>query len=252
MNVTAISAIRINHRTISLMQLLHRLRVDVTLAEIGRCTDDLAIECWAETLELEADTAELQTALIQWRRKTNLLTVKQTNEWLEHRGMSLDDILAILKPQVLRAALAQQAVTDEEIEKHFLDYARQYDRAEISMIITGEFGAAQELLFRVEEGSDFHALAREYSEDEATAKCGGYAGLFTRAELEPETAAAVFHAAKGDLLGPFERRHGCSLILVEELYPAKLDERVSAAIRELLFQGKLEAYRSTLDIHVEI
>ncbi|MEI7024395.1 peptidylprolyl isomerase [Paenibacillus sp. y28] len=86
----------------------------------------------------------------------------------------------------------------------------------------------------------------------ATAKAGGYAGFISRGDLEPEIAAAVFNAGKGALLGPFERKREYSLILVENLYPGELSEAIKASIREQLFQSKLDAYLSTLDIHAEL
>lgn len=252
MDTATIFALRINHKTLTLKQLLQRLRIDASLAVLSRCKHDLTIECWAESLELAADTAELQTAVTRFRRANGLFTAAQTSEWLEIRGMALDDLVALLKPQVVKETLARRIVSDDEIRLHFLEFSQQYDRAEISTIVTGEYGAAQELLFRAEEGSDFHALAREYSSDAATAKAGGYVGLIGRADLQPETAAAVFNAAAGSLLGPFERKSEYSLILVEGLYPAELNEAVEASIREQLFQYKLETYQRTLEIREDI
>lgn len=248
MDTAHVIAIRIEDRTITLKSLLQRLRIDAALADIERCKNDLAIEHWAESLGLSADTTELQAAVTRFRRAHGLFTADQANEWLKLREMTLDDLVALLKPQVLKEALMRHIVADDEIGRHFLELAHEYDRAEISTIVTDEYGAAQELLFRVEEGSDFHSLARRYSSDAATAKAGGYAGLIGRSDLAPEMAAAVFNAAEGALLGPFEHKRGFSLILAERLYPAELNETVEESIRERLFQYELEAYMRTLDI----
>ncbi|SDC13801.1 PPIC-type PPIASE domain-containing protein [Paenibacillus sp. UNCCL117] len=252
MNTAGISAIRVQHRTLTMKQLLQRLRVDAALAAIGLCKEDLTVECWAEELGIAAGSGDLQEAVTRFRRAIGLFTAAKTNEWLAERGMTLDELIDILRPQVLRTALALAVVSDEEIERQFLEAARQYDRAEISLIITPEYGAAQELRFRVEEGGDFHRLARQYSSDAATAKSGGYAGLVARDDLEPETAAAVFGAATGTIVGPFERRRDYSLILVEGLYPAELTGNVAAGFREQLFQDRLEAYQRTLQIHEDV
>lgn len=245
-------ALRANHRSLSLKQLLQRLRIDASLAAIDRCKDDLALECWADTLGVTAPADALQAALTRFRRARKLLTTAQTNEWLERHQMTLEELTGLLRPPVLRQRLAEQVVADEEIRLHFLEIAQQLDRAEISVLVTKEYGAAQELRFRTEEGAEFHALARQYSADAATAKAGGYMGLVGRADLEPETAAAVFHAPAGAVLGPFERKYGYSLILVEGLYPAEWNEAVAADLRASLFARKLEAYRQTLGIREEI
>lgn len=252
MDTATIISLRVNHLTLTLKQLLQRLRINASWADIGRCKDDLTIECWACALGLTADIAGLQAEVTRFRRANKLVTASQTREWLECRKMTLDDLIDLLRPQALREILARHVVSADEIRQHFLEFAHEFDRAEISTITTEEYGAAQELLFRVEEGSDFHMLARAYSSDAATAKSGGYVGLISRSDLGPETAAAVFHATQGTVLGPFERKREYSLILVENLYPAELTEAVEENIREQIFRYKLEAYQRTLDIHEDI
>lgn len=248
MHAEAIDALRVGHRTLTLKQLLRRLRVDAALADIGRCREDLAVECWAGELGLEPGNDELQAAVTEFRRANGLYTAAEANEWLGSRGLALNDLVALLRPQVLRNKLAEQIVSDEDIRRHYLDTAQQYDRVEVSTIATAEYGAAQELLFRCEEGADFHALARRYSSDAATAKAGGYVGLVGRSDLELEAAAAVFNASVGAIAGPFERKREFRLYLVEALHPAELDDALSSVIRKQLFRFKLEAYERTLDV----
>lgn len=247
MHAETIGALRVGHRTLTLKQLLQRLRVDAALADIGRCREDLAVECWADELGLAPGNAELQAVVTEFRRANGLYTAADANEWLGSRGLALNDLVALLRPQVLRDTIAQHIVSDEEIRRHYLDTAQQYDRAEVSTIAAAEYGAAQELLFRSEEGADFHDLARRYSSDAATAKAGGYVGLVGRSDLDPETAAAVFNAAAGAIVGPFERKREFRLYLVEALHPAELDDALANVIRERLFQLMLEAYARTLD-----
>lgn len=248
MDTQAAPILSVEHNLLTLKQLLQRLQVDPAWGAIDRCTDDLTVELWAGSLGLAADDDELQAALTAFRRARGLFTAAHTGEWLQIRGMTLDDLAAMLRPQLLRAALSSHVVSDEEIRRHFRETAQRYDRAEISFIVTAEYGMAQELRFRLEEGGDFHTLARRYSEDAATAKSGGYAGLVGRGDLEPETAAALFGSEAGAVLGPFELKRRYSLIAVEALFPAELNDDVRADIRERLFVQKLEEYRQTLHI----
>lgn len=236
----------------NLKQLLQRLRIDPAWAAISCCRDDLSIEYWADTLGITANSADLQEALIRFRRANELFTIADTNEWLNLQDMTLNDLVAFLKPQVLKEALAQHLISDDDITRHFLETAHEYERAEISTIVTDEYGASQELLFRLEEGADFHTLARQFSIDTTTAKAGGYIGLIGRADLEPEKAAEVFNTTVGSLIGPFERKGKYHLILVDDLYPSQLDETIQASIRDQLFLKKLEAYQQSLEIDEEI
>jgi len=249
LDISGASVIRINDKSLTFKQLLQRLRVDPALAALDRCKADLTIECWAETLGMSVEASAMREHVTRFRRANGLFTVAQTNEWLEAKGMSLEALHGLLRPQALRAALAQHVVTDEEIGRHYLECAREFDSAEISVIATPEYGVAQELLFRMEEGADFHMLARAYSSDASTAKSGGYAGVISRDDLVPEAAAAVFGAAAGAVLGPFEHKRLFSLYLVEATFPAELDETRAGIIRERLFQDKLAACQRTLDIY---
>ncbi|MDF2722814.1 MAG: hypothetical protein K0Q59_2489, partial [Paenibacillus sp.] len=123
-------AIRVNRKSITLKQLLHRLQVDAALSSIDRMIEDLTVEDWAETAGIAADSAGLQAAVNTFRRANGLYTAAQAGEWLGRRGMTLDDLAAMLRPQVLRKLLADHAVSGEEIRLHFLETAQQHDRCE--------------------------------------------------------------------------------------------------------------------------
>ncbi|MGG1515008.1 peptidylprolyl isomerase [Paenibacillus oryzisoli] len=248
METTAFTTIRVENKTMSLKQLLQRLRINPAWADPDCCKRDLVLICWAESEGLTAANADLQSAVTQFRRMNKLYTAAQASAWLEARGMTLEDLVEILKPQILHADLARHVISDNRIRRRFIETASLYDTAEISRLVTNDFGIAQELLFQVEDGADFHVLARKYSSDEATAKSGGYAGVVNRADLEPEVAASVFSAEPGEVLGPFERRREFSLIYVEALSPAELNVDVEARIREELFQEQFTTYQASLDI----
>ncbi|MGG1550605.1 peptidylprolyl isomerase [Paenibacillus ferrarius] len=249
MDTTTYTAIRVQNKTMSLQQLLQRLRINPAWADPDRCKRDLVLICWAESEGLTAANSDLQSAFTQFRRVNKLYTSAQANAWLEVHGMRLEDLIDILKPQVLHTDLARHVISEDRIRQRFIESASLYDTAEISRIATNDFGIAQELLFQVEDGADFHVLARKYSTDLATAKSGGYAGVVSRADLESEVAAAVFSAAPGDILGPFERKREFSLIYVEALSPAELNADVEARIREELFLEQFTTYQASLDIH---
>ena len=88
----------------------------------------------------------------------------------------------------------------------------------------------------MQDGEDFHRLAREYSKDETTRHAGGYAGMVTRSMLTPETEAHVFSARPGDVIGPYVFGENQQLMLVEEVRRAENAEQVREAIADRLFQ----------------
>ncbi|MFC5468179.1 peptidylprolyl isomerase [Cohnella suwonensis] len=242
-------ALTVNDKKLSLRRLLRRARVGDTMPVVEQSVDSLALECWAEQLGLKDGTEELQTELTLFRKSRGLFTVQQTNAWLFSRGLKLEDVVDVLRPRTLRRKIADHIVSEHEIERYFYENKLQYDRAEISKLATMEYGEAQEMLFRLEEGADFHTLARRFSIDDATRKSGGYAGFVDRSVLEPEVAARVFAGNSGGVLGPFAIKTGYLLVHVEAIYPAELDAEVRQDIRERLFEYKFEAYQNKLDIH---
>lgn len=76
---------------------------------------------------------------------------------------------------------------------------------------------ARELIQRAENGEDFEALAREYSDDPSVSRNGGDLGFFTREQVAPEFADAAFALSEpGDLSEPVATDFGIHIIRMEE------------------------------------
>lgn len=245
-------AIEMNGRSVSLRELLLYGRLSGTLPAVQRFADDAAIELWAEQLGVQAETEDLQRELTTFRKEHGLFSAASARVWLEERGAELGDLVAMLRPRVLRRLLEGRVVEKDAVERYFAENRMAYDLAQLSILVVREYGEAQELRFRLEEGADFHALARTYSTDENSRPAGGYVGWKGREELNPLTAAAVFGAKNEEVLGPFETDQGHWLVKVESLRMAELDEQTTADIRERLFEEAFEKFRQTLDIRETI
>ncbi len=161
---------------------------------------------------------------------------------------------------------AELEVTDDEVRTHYEDNAAQFEIPEqvrashILLLENGERDAEQarsllnRLRGRIEAGEDFAALAREYSDDEATKESGGDLGYFGRGAMTPAFEDAAFGAASGDLVGPVENqlgpRAGHHLILVHERREGGRQtlEEVSNLIRvQLLATRAEEETKSRID-----
>ncbi|REJ81500.1 MAG: hypothetical protein DWQ36_24915 [Acidobacteria bacterium] len=131
---------------------------------------------------------------------------------------------------VLRAELEIPA---EELRRYYDENQAEFTQEEqararhILLFVTPERSAEEaretleELRRRIEAGEDFAALAREFSEDEATAARGGDLGYFPRGRMTEAFEGAVFAAETGQLVGPVENqlgpRTGFHLIEVQDL-----------------------------------
>ena len=176
---------------------------------------------------------------------------------------------APLDPFLFTAAvgeISEPLVNDEGV--HVLQ--RVDTLAGVRQILLAGDGAnerAQVLLERLGEGADFAELAREHSDDEASAARGGALGIFERGSRDRMVKAAAFAARVGEVVGPIETPLG--LHLVQRVEPDTLDPALRettlvraqgilvswsgavAAPRELQ-RPRPEAERIALAIHADL
>lgn len=75
---------------------------------------------------------------------------------------------------------------------------------------------ARQLRERLEAGADFAALAREYSDDSATANQGGELGWVNPQQLDPVTRRQVQALAAGEVSPIFQTREGYEIVQVAD------------------------------------
>lgn len=88
-----------------------------------------------------------------------------------------------------------------------------------------------------EENADFSSLAREYSEDEFSAKNGGDLGYFGRGAMDPYFEEAVFSMQIGEISKPVKSSFGYHIIKLEDLLYDDSDIPTQARARHILIKG---------------
>ncbi len=81
---------------------------------------------------------------------------------------------------------------------------------------------AAKVLEEARGGADFAALAREYSDDKASAVKGGFLGEVRRGSLVDGLDDKLFAMKKGDIDGPFRTRFGFHLVKVDSVTEAQI------------------------------
>jgi len=134
---------------------------------------------------------------------------------------------------------ANQTVAEADIERYYNDNLTLYQTPEqvrASHILLTTAGkdvdevraqAEEVLAMAREEGADFAALAREYSEDEGTAVNGGDLDYFSRGQMVPEFEAAAFSLEPGQISDLVQSQFGFHIIKVVDHQQAEtrsLDE----------------------------
>src|SRR5690625_1435716 len=141
---------------------------------------------------------------------------EQFDMWLMQEGIK--DEVALEK--IIRISLLQEAAITEGIEIDEDDIKAQYDREiteiEAKHILVEDEETANEIKEKLDDGEDFAKLAKEYSEDEASAENGGEVGYFGVGEMVPEFEEAAFELEIDTISEPVQSSYGFHIIQVTD------------------------------------
>ncbi len=159
------------------------------------------------------------------------------------------------------AAVPTPAVSDADVEAAYQARRGQFEqpaRAKVAHVLikvpsVGGSAAedqararAEAALGRIRSGADFALVAKEMSEDPATASRGGDLGLIAAGELVPEVDKAIQSLKPGEVGGPIRSPFGFHVVKVFERVPGSRTELKDAAptLRATLAaEGQLKAHR---------
>ncbi|HEV8676109.1 MAG TPA: peptidyl-prolyl cis-trans isomerase [Methylomirabilota bacterium] len=171
-------------------------------------------------------------------------------------------ILVALLPT---ASVPAPTVTDADVEAAYNERRAQYEQPERRRIahilarVASVGGSqaedkarakAEAALQRVKGGADFGQVAREVSEDPATAPRGGELGAVARGELVASFEQLAFSLKPGEVGGPIRTGFGYHVIKVLDVAPGSRKElrEVAGTLRaNLLAEGQLKALREKAD-----
>ena len=242
------------------------------LAILNELIQDEILWQKAAQANLLATDGEVEARLEELRAT---FSPEEFQQQLAAQGMTLEELKAELRREIslrklldksLAAGLevSDQEVTDfyEQHQNRFRFLETQYHVAQILVTprpepqvrnLKNDDAASdleaqrkiQALLTRLRAGDDFRELARNYSEDPATALAGGDLGFFAESSLAqapPALRAAVQQSVVGQVVGPVRTPSGYHLVkLLEREEPGQrelADPSVQQTIREQLLAHK--------------
>ena len=211
--------------------------------------------------DVEAQVAEIQDMFQGDQKrfddalKKQKLTLDQLKESLRER-LLIDDMKAAVTKDV--------TVTDDEVKAYYDGHKADYTEPEVRdarHILISPFPSAtgggptvtasasdweaakaeaEKVRGEIQNGADFGAEARKYSDDAATRDSGGELGNIVRGQTVPEFEQAVFALKKGELSQPVKTEYGYHLIQVTDITPeAQLPyDQVKEKIRSSLLATK--------------
>lgn len=188
---------------------------------------------------------EIQARADQFRRVQGLHRAKDTWDYLQDLGISIEEFATFLGESLLKQKMVEQVCSDDVIDEYFRLNSPKFDAVEIRHIVVESESKARELYALLEDEPEMFAeLAKEHSLSTDTAKDGGALGKLRRGTLPDEVDAKAFNAAQGEVLGPFCSDDGLlyELFQVEAIHPAVLDEATAQEVHKLIYRQWLESH----------
>ena len=195
---------------------------------------------------------DIQQKVDEWRYQHRLERVEDTEAYLAKRSITLQDVAEDAEMRRLEYLLSEK-VAEGQVEPYFAQHILEFDEAEICWIFHTDKGVIDEVDLQIrEDGADFYAMAREFSQDAHTRAGSGFLGRVRRKQLPKGIAARVFAASPGEIFGPEKVSKGFALYLLQKLYPATLNEQIAKEIRKHLFNQWLQREMQRADIRYPI
>jgi parvulin-like peptidyl-prolyl isomerase len=237
---------------------------------LGKLTGQMLDEMIAEELiiqaargsKIEVEAKEV-TAAVDEIKKQNNLDDAGLEQALAMQGMSLASYKKDVERQIMRMRAVNMlvrpkvTVTDEDVRARYDEMNRRsaaVSKVHLKHILIGlpanpsdrQIAAAKtkaaDLIEQVKGGAGFDALAKEHSDDQATAGGGGDLGWIERGSLPTEWEVVVFSMDKGEVRGPISGPEGFHVFFVEDQKKTdnKPFEELKEQIRNELYSREME------------
>jgi putative peptide maturation system protein len=245
-------ALEVNGEAVGLAEVLRLAKFSENLQFLQDSIDAALVRQAAERQGIEVSDDELQQAADEFRASRELHDAATTETWLAAHHLTYVDWELMLEHQIILRKLRDE-LTAARAEQHFAEQRLAFDSAAVSRIIASNEDLARELRAQiVDDKADFHALARQYSQDEATRAAGGFIGLMRRTQMEAAVESAIFGASPNSVVGPFKTDEGWSLFKVEAIHRATLDEATREEIKSRIFDEWLSERRRKASINAPL
>ncbi len=166
-------------------------------------------------------------------------------KFLKDSGQSEADILARVRLELLSNKIRDKVTKgkDQVSEQQITDYynknkARfaQPERRDLSIVLTKTQAKANEARQKLESGTPFAKVAKQYSIDDTSKAQGGKLPAVAKGQQEKAFDDAIFSAPKHKIMGPIKTQFGWYVFRVDKVTEAKQQTQDEAkdTIKQLL------------------
>ncbi|HMD38060.1 MAG TPA: peptidylprolyl isomerase [Candidatus Acidoferrum sp.] len=214
---------------------------------------------------------EVIKQLDQIRIENKLASMEALEKGVTESGVNWEDFKnnirsGLLTKKVIGSEVGSHVnVPKEEIQKYYDEHKQEFVKPEqvalraIEVNTAGKSDAdvvdlkkkAETALKRIQDGEDFGEIAKRFS-DGATAKQGGFLGVYKRGELSKQLEDTVFKMKRNDLTDVMETKQGFLVMQVMEHYEegeqplSKVENEISNKLYEEHLEPALRDYLKTL------
>ena len=223
--------------------------------------DELIVQA-AKEAQLRVEPKEIQAALDEIKKQNNLDDAG-LEQALAMQGYSVSGYKKDVERQIVRMRATnilvrpRVTITDEDVRARFDEMNRRSSavgKVYLKHIVVGlpqspsdrQVAEAKQrataIMEQARSGKDFSDLAREVSDDKATAASGGDLGWIERGDLDSEWEVVVFAMDKGEVRGPINGPSGLHVFYVADVEKneRKGFEQVKDKIKNELFRKEMD------------
>ncbi|EIJ35239.1 peptidylprolyl isomerase [Thiothrix nivea] len=229
--------VKIDDEVISMDKLINNLklmgRFDGLVEEIVRAK--LLVHA-AKRKGIGVSPEDVQERSEQFRRVLGLHRAKDTMNYLDALGVTLDDLEEYLTDQLYQERMLSEITSEEAVDGYFKLHSPRFDSVEVSHIVLDTEAKAREIVSILEDDPEaFSELAMENSIAE-TSKNAGKIGKILRGSLSGEIESKLFNAEENAVVGPFASSNGSryEVFHIDSVAPATLDDETRSEIKSIL------------------
>ncbi|QWH17587.1 peptidylprolyl isomerase [Bacillus mycoides] len=154
---------------------------------------------------------------------------------LEQVGLKNEDELKEkMKPEIALEKAIRGTVTDKDVKDN------HKPEMKVSHILVKDEKTAKEVKEKINNGEDFTALAKQYSEDTGSKEQGGEIAGFAPGQTVKEFEEAAYKLDAGQVSEPIKTSYGYHIIKVTDKKELKPFDEVKDSIRKDLEQQRLQ------------
>ncbi|MCA1727170.1 MAG: peptidyl-prolyl cis-trans isomerase [Actinobacteria bacterium] len=188
---------------------------DATRLTLSFLIQEELIQAYARQHDLQVDSDDLDAALADVVQQAG--GQRAFEQTLDDRGLSIADVRLNVERQLLAQAVAEEItskeVSEAELRASYQDRINEFTEVHISHILVTSPDAAEALATRATP-ANFARLARQESEDPASADAGGDLGVRKAVELPQQLGQAVLRVPLNRVSGPVQIDQGFEIFIV--------------------------------------